>query len=92
MYPSLDLYETFYQSNNFSFKTVHVILIYLHVFFNEFIKIRDVENNLVNSHMHEMGPQRPKHHIFDYLFYLKNVRKLRFHVFLHFKARKHMIS
>ena len=32
--------------------------------------------------MHEMGPQRPKH-IFDDQFYLKNVAKLRLHLFIH---------
>ena len=39
-----------------------------------------------------MGPQRPKNYIFGDHFYSKNARKLRFHVFLHFNARKYMIS
>ena len=47
---------------------------------------------LDNPHMHKMCPRRPKHHIFDKQFYSKNARRLRFHVFLHFKARKLMIS
>ena len=32
--------------------------------------------------MQDTGPQRPKHRIFDDQFYLKNGKKLRFHVFL----------
>ena len=42
--------------------------------------------------MHKMGPQGPKHYIFADQFYSKNARKLRFHVFLHFNARKHDIT
>ena len=53
------------------------LLIYLRVF---------------NPHMHKMGPREPKHYIFGNQFYSKNARKLRFHVFLYFNARKHMIS
>ena len=37
-------------------------------------------------------PQGPRHYIFGDHFYLKNVRKLKFHVFLLFYVRKHMIS
>ena len=37
-------------------------------------------------------PQRPKHYIFGDHYYLKNARKLKFHVFLFSYARKHMIS
>ena len=33
----------------------------------------------------------PKHYIFGDQFYVKNARKLRFHVLLHFLARKHDI-
>ena len=33
-------------------------------------------------YMQDTGPQGPKHRIFDDQFYLKNGRKLRFHVFL----------
>ena len=42
--------------------------------------------------MHKMGPRGPKHFIFGDHIYSKNVRKVRFHVFLHFNARKHNIS
>ena len=42
--------------------------------------------------MHKMGPQGPNHYIFGDQFYLKNGRMLKFHVFLNFNARKHMIS
>ena len=45
-----------------------------------------------NPHMHKMVPRRPKYYIFGNQFYPKNARRLRFHVFLHFNARKHMIS
>ena len=45
-----------------------------------------------NPHMHKMGPWVPKHYIFADHFYSKNATKLRFHVFLHFNSRKHMIS
>ena len=41
--------------------------------------------------MHKMGPRGPKHYIFGDHFYSKNAKKLRFHVFLHSNARKHMI-
>ena len=47
---------------------------------------------LFNPHMHKLGPWGPTHYIFGDQFYSKNARKLRFHVFLHFYARKHMIS
>ena len=36
--------------------------------------------------------QGPKHYIFGDHYYLKNARKLKFHVFLFSYARKHMIS
>ena len=39
-----------------------------------------------------LGPQEPKQYIFGDHFYSKNVRKLRFHVFLHFHVRIHMTS
>ena len=42
--------------------------------------------------MHKMGPQRHKDYLFVDHFYSKNAWKLKFHVFLHFNARKHMIS
>ena len=38
-----------------------------------------------------LGPQGPKHYIFGDHFYLKNARKLRFHVFLLFDARKYIL-
>ena len=41
---------------------------------------------LFNTHMHKMGPRRPKHCIFGNQFYSKNAIRLRFHVFLHFNA------
>ena len=44
----------------------------------------------VNPHIYKMGPRGPKHFIFGDHFYSKNARKLRFHVFLHFNARKHI--
>ena len=37
-----------------------------------------------------LGLQRPKQYIFGDCFYSENVRKLRFHAFLLFYARKHM--
>ena len=36
-------------------------------------------------------PADPSTHIFGDQFYSKNARKLKFHVFLHFNAREHMI-
>ena len=39
-----------------------------------------------------LGPQGPKQYIIGDHFYSKNVRKLRFHVFLVFCVRKHMAS
>ena len=47
---------------------------------------------LFNPHMHKMGPRRRKHYIFGNQFYSKNARRLRFQVFIHFNARKHMLS
>ena len=44
-----------------------------------------------NPLMHKLGPRGPTHYIFGDCFYSKNARKLRFHVLLHFYARKHMI-
>ena len=42
--------------------------------------------------MDKMGPRGRKHYIFGDCFYSKNARKRRFHVLLHFNARKHMPS
>ena len=42
--------------------------------------------------MRKMSAQVPKHYVFGNHFYSTNTRKLRFHAFLHFNARKHMIS
>ena len=39
-----------------------------------------------------MGPRGPKHYIFGDQFYSKNATMLRFYEFLHFYARKHMMS
>ena len=47
---------------------------------------------LFNTLMHKMGPQGLRHYIFGDHFYSKNARSLKFHVFLHFKVEKHMIS
>ena len=47
--------------------------------------------NMFNPHMHKMGHRRPKHYIFGYHFCSKNARRLRFYVFLHFNARKHIM-
>ena len=55
-------------------------------------KISSIYKFILNPHMHKVGPGGPKHYIFGDKFYSKNARKLRFHVFLHFNARKHMIS
>ena len=41
--------------------------------------------------MPKMGSRGPKRYIFGDQFCSKNARKLRFHLFLHFNARKHMI-
>ena len=43
-----------------------------------------------NRHINKMDPEPLQHYIFGNHFYSKNARKLRFHVFLHFNARKHM--
>ena len=51
-----------------------------------------VVSNVFHPHMYKMGPWGSKHYIFGDHFYSKNTRKLRFHVFLQFDARKHMIS
>ena len=61
---------------------------------NLFLNKRTEENrnNYVNPHMHKLSPRGPTHYIFGDQFYSKNGRKLRFHVFLYFYARKHMIS
>ena len=61
------------------------------IIFNETMKPR-AANPSLNPHMHKMGPWGAKNYIFGNHFYSKNGRKLRFHVFLHFTARKHMIS
>ena len=78
------------------------------VFFDDFMSFRSLASvlwnllstvrnlrfftNFINPHMHKMGPWGPKNYIFGYHFYLKTGRKLRFQVFFHFNARKHMIS
>ena len=46
----------------------------------------------IYPHMNKMGPRGPNNFIFGDYVYSKNARKLRFHVFLHFNARKHTIS
>ena len=46
---------------------------------------------VLNPHVYKMGAQGPKHYIFGNQFYSKNPRKLRFQVFLHHNARKHLI-
>ena len=46
----------------------------------------------LNPHMHKMVPQGPKYNIFGNHFYSKNARKLKFHVFLYFFARKDIKS
>ena len=51
-----------------------------------------VNHNRFNPHMHKMGPRGHKPFSFGDHFYSKNARKLRFYVFLHFNARKHIIS
>ena len=56
------------------------------------IQIRLCTEFQLNLHMHKMGLRRPKHYIFADQIYSKNARRLRFHVLLHFDARKHMIS
>ena len=47
--------------------------------------------DIFNPHTPKMDPWGPKHYIFGNHFSLKNARKLRFHVFLHFTAKNHMI-
>ena len=44
------------------------------------------------THMNKMAPAGPNHYIFGDHFYSKNARKLKSHVFLHFNARKQMMS
>ena len=51
----------------------------------------DIIQKLINPHMYKMDPCAPKHFVFGDHFYSKNVRKLRFHVLLHFNARKHIL-
>ena len=48
--------------------------------------------SVFNTHKHKMGPREPNHYFFGDHLYSKYARKLRFHVFLHFNARKHLIS
>ena len=43
-----------------------------------------------NLHMHKIGPGGPKQYIFGDHSCSKNARRLRFHGFLHFIARKPM--
>ena len=59
-----------------------------------FVKPRMLESLifLVNPHMHKMGPGGLKYYIFGDQCYSENASKLRFHVFFHFKARRHTIS
>ena len=72
----------------YNYQPTHVVqLVFNNHFFVWFCKI-----NALNPHLHKMGPQGPKHYIFGDHFYSKNARKLKFHVFLHFNSRKHMIS
>ena len=47
--------------------------------------------DIFNPHMHKIGPWGPKHYIFGDNISSKNDRKIKFYVFLHFTARKHMI-
>ena len=42
--------------------------------------------------LHKIDPRGFQHYIFGDYFYSKKAGKLRFPVFLHFNARKHMIS
>lgn len=48
--------------------------------------------DVLNPHMHKMGPRRPMHCTFGDYFYSNNDRKIRFNVILCFYVRKHMIS
>ena len=52
---------------------------------------RQKETSHCNSSL-ALGLQRTKHYIFGNQSYSKNARKLRFHVFILFDARKYMIS
>ena len=58
-------------------------------FVSFFSVVARLTNLIAYSHMHKMGRGGPKQYIFGYHFYSKNARKLRFHVFLYFNARKH---
>ena len=44
----------------------------------------------LNLHMHKMCPRGPKHKFLATISNSKNARKLRFHVFFHFNAGKHI--
>ena len=46
----------------------------------------------LNPHIYKMGFGVPKHYFSTNRFYGKNPRKLSFYVFLHYNARKHLIS
>ena len=61
----------------------------IHTFYNSEVLSQQL---LFNPHMHKLGPRGPKHYIFGNYFNSKNARVLRFHVFLHFHATKHIIS
>ena len=49
-------------------------------------------SDVLNPHMHKIGPWGPRYYFFGDQFYSKNARMLRFHEILHFHARKHMTS
>ena len=64
--------------------------VYVYMYVYVYVYICCVTSHCQNSLA--LGSHGPKHYIFDDHFYTKNARKLKFHVFLLFYARKHMIS
>ena len=59
--------------------------------FDDIVNTKIFDSKKNNPDMHKMGPRGPKHYMLSDQFYSKNARKLRFHILLHFNARKHMI-
>ena len=44
----------------------------INVYTQQQTEIKEV-NQTLNRHMHEMGPQRPKHHIFDNFIFISKM-------------------
>ena len=53
-------------------------------------KLITVKTNCLNPHMNKTVSRGPKHSISGNQFYSKNPRKLSFHIYFHFYAKKHI--